>query len=265
MFLGTWQIDDLLTFTVTTHNASTGALTDADAVPAYRVYEDETGTAILTGSMAKLDDANTTGHYSEQLTLSAANGFEAGKAYSIYVTAAVSSVTGGTTRSFQVEAAPSTLTAADVWTYATRTLTQSAASVTAAVSGSDITVYRGTTWSISLTNIGALTSYDKVYMTVKASPIQADSDAVLQVFNDTDDGLIYFNGAAPASVANGLITIDDIPTGDITVTVQPAETISAPLGTYHYDVKGVDFDGLVVELSAGGKFTVSADITRVST
>lgn len=95
-------IDDLLTFTVTTHRFDTGALTDADAVPAYRVYEDETGTAILTGNMAKLDDAGTTGFYSEQLTLSAANGFEAGKSYNVYVTAAVNSVTGGQSGGFRV-------------------------------------------------------------------------------------------------------------------------------------------------------------------
>lgn len=99
---GPWNVDDFLTFTVTTHRFDTGALTDADSVPSYRVYEDETGTAILTGSMAKLDDTNTTGFYSEQLTLSAANGFEAGKSYSVYVTATVNSVTGGQSGGFKV-------------------------------------------------------------------------------------------------------------------------------------------------------------------
>src|SRR5688572_22819081 len=103
MYLGSWKIDDLLTFTVVTHRFDTGALTDADAVPAYRVYEDEVGT-VLTGNMSKLDDAGTTGHYSEQITLSAANGFEKGKSYNIYISAAVNSVTGATTRSFQMEA-----------------------------------------------------------------------------------------------------------------------------------------------------------------
>ena len=103
-YLGSWAIDNLLTFPAITHLASTGALTDADAVPAYRVYEDETGTAILTGNMAKLDDANTIGFYSEQITLSAANGFEKGKCYTIYITAAVSSVTGGQHHTFQIEA-----------------------------------------------------------------------------------------------------------------------------------------------------------------
>jgi hypothetical protein len=104
MYIGSWKIDDTPTFTVTTHTASTGAVTDADAVPAYRVYEDETGTAILTGNMAKLDDAGTTGFYSEQITLSAANGFEKGKSYNIIITAAVAAVTGATIRVLQIEA-----------------------------------------------------------------------------------------------------------------------------------------------------------------
>jgi hypothetical protein len=105
---GPFYIDDTLTFTTISHRFDTGALTDADGVPAYRIYEDETGTAILTGNMAKLDDASTTGFYSEQITLSAANGFEVGKSYAIYVTAAVNSVTGGQTFNFKVIATPAT-------------------------------------------------------------------------------------------------------------------------------------------------------------
>jgi len=103
-YLGSWKIDDLLTFAANTHRFDTGQATDADSVPSYRVYEDETGTAILTGSMALLDDANTAGFYSEQLTLSAANGFEKGKSYTVYVSAAVNSVTGTTSHTFQLEA-----------------------------------------------------------------------------------------------------------------------------------------------------------------
>lgn len=104
MFLGSWKIDDNLTFVCNTHAAATGAATDADSVPSYRVYEDETGTAILTGSMAKLDDDNTTGFYSEQVALSAANGFEKGKCYHVYISATVSSVTGTLSHAFQIEA-----------------------------------------------------------------------------------------------------------------------------------------------------------------
>lgn len=88
------EIGDNLVFSVNTHEPDTGAATDADAVPAYRVYEDETGTAILTGNMAKLDDANTTGFYSESIACTSGNGFENGKSYTVYISAAVSSTTG---------------------------------------------------------------------------------------------------------------------------------------------------------------------------
>lgn len=103
MYLGRWEVDDLLTFTCNTHTPSTGAAVDADSAPTYRVYEDETGTAILTGTMALLDDANTVGQYSEQITLSAANGFELGKSYSIRISGTVGGAAGATLRSFQVE------------------------------------------------------------------------------------------------------------------------------------------------------------------
>lgn len=93
--------EDSLVFTVATHDPGTGVLTDADAVPTYRVYEDETATPILTGNMAKLDDANTLGFYSESIACTAANGFEDGKTYSIYVSAALSAVAIGYALSFK--------------------------------------------------------------------------------------------------------------------------------------------------------------------
>lgn len=99
-------LGDNITFSICTHDPDTGALTDADAAPIYRVYEDETSTPILTGTMAKLDDANTTGFYSEQIAGTTANGFEAGKSYTIYISAAVGGVTGGISYAFDVESTP---------------------------------------------------------------------------------------------------------------------------------------------------------------
>jgi len=95
-------LGDNITFSVCTHDPDTAVLTDADAVPAYRVYEDETATAITTGNMAKLDDANTTGFYTETLAVTTANGYEAGKTYTIYITAAVGGDTGGIPFGFKV-------------------------------------------------------------------------------------------------------------------------------------------------------------------
>ena len=80
-----------LTFTIQAAD-NTGAPVDTDSLPTYSVYEDETGTAIITGTMAKLDDSGTTGFYSKQLSISVGDGYELYKTYSIRVAAAVNSV-----------------------------------------------------------------------------------------------------------------------------------------------------------------------------
>jgi hypothetical protein len=54
--------------------------------------------------MALLDSANTVGFYSEQIALTAANGFEKGKSYNIYISATVGGVTGTISHNFQIEA-----------------------------------------------------------------------------------------------------------------------------------------------------------------
>lgn len=103
-------IGNNLTFSVCTHEPDTGVLTDADAAPDYRVYEDETAVAILTGSMASLDGVNTTGFYTEQIACSVANGFENGKSYTIYIEATVDGDTGGISYGFTA-----VTLGADVW------------------------------------------------------------------------------------------------------------------------------------------------------
>ncbi|MCP4549637.1 MAG: hypothetical protein GY835_24545 [bacterium] len=90
-----------LVFSVVTHNPVTRAVSDADSLPAYRVYEDETGTPLVTGTMAKLDDAATLGFYSELIACTAANGFEAGKSYTVYVSATVGGTAGATSLNFK--------------------------------------------------------------------------------------------------------------------------------------------------------------------
>ena len=88
-------LGDNLVFSVCTHDPDTGVLTDAAAVPSYRLYEDETATPIAAGNMAKLDDTNTTGFYTELVACTAANGYESGKTYTIYIAATVDGDTGG--------------------------------------------------------------------------------------------------------------------------------------------------------------------------
>jgi hypothetical protein len=111
------EIGDNLVFSICTHDPDTGVLTDADSLPAYRIYEDETSTPILTGTMAILDTANTTGFYTELIACTSANGFEAGKSYSIYVTATVDGDPGGIAYSFKAKSGP--ISRPTVWRWLT--------------------------------------------------------------------------------------------------------------------------------------------------
>ncbi len=96
-----YQIDELLTFYVTATDPSTGGVVDAASVPTYRIYKGE--TFILAGSMALLDDLNTVGFYSEQITLSVANGFDTFGDYTILISVTVSGVTGVIEKSFKID------------------------------------------------------------------------------------------------------------------------------------------------------------------
>lgn len=105
MFIGSWRLSAPITFVCNTHNPTTGAASAADSSPAYRVYEDQTATPLLTGTMATLDSGNTTGYYSASITASTGNGFEQGKSYTIYISATVAGVTATLSRYFQIGAA----------------------------------------------------------------------------------------------------------------------------------------------------------------
>lgn len=277
---GTIKLGANLTFYANTHTPSTGAAVDADAVPGYRVYEDETATPLLTGSMALLDDANTTGFYSEQIAVTTANGFEAGKSYCIRITGVVGGVTGvelhyfniqtrsaddlaypaTSGRSLDVDAngkvilqatqtgvtipTVTTLTNVDdVWEYTTRTLTSTAASTIAAVSGSSLAVTKYADFDATLTGLTISASWTKQYLTVKRNASDDEADAILQIMvtnpaDATNDGVIYVNGAAATSAQRTL--------ADLTVT-QAAGTIAIhqeaslnallPAGNYTYDRK----------------------------
>lgn len=104
MYLGSWNIDDYITFSANLHDPSDGAASDTAGTVDYRIYEDETGTPILTGTMSLLDSANTTGFYTERIQATTGNGFEAGKSYTIYIQATVNSILGTISHSLQIGA-----------------------------------------------------------------------------------------------------------------------------------------------------------------
>lgn len=152
---------------------------------------------------------------------------------------------------------------ADVWSYASRTLTQSAAAVAAAVAGDSITILRGDTASIALTDIGALTNYSKIYFTVKNN--EADADDISVIMIEKTDGLKYIDGAAAVTAANGSLVIDDEPTGDITITLAAVEAAKLSGGAYHWDVQILRTIGVPISTLVEGTFIISEDVTRTVT
>jgi hypothetical protein len=100
-FLGSWDIDDIVRVHIQTSSVTTGAATDADAAPTWRVYEDDTATPVTTGSFTTLN--SQVGFYVAAITLAAAIGYEVGKSYGIRTQATVGGVIGADVHSFQIQ------------------------------------------------------------------------------------------------------------------------------------------------------------------
>jgi hypothetical protein len=100
-FLGSWDIDDVLRVHIQTSSVTTGAATDADAAPTWRVYEDDTATPVTTGSFVTLN--SQTGFYVAAITLAAAIGYEVGKQYAIRSQATVAGIIGADVHHFQIQ------------------------------------------------------------------------------------------------------------------------------------------------------------------
>lgn len=94
------EIGRNLTFSICTHDPDTGVLTDAGSNPTYRVYQATTTTPILTGTMSKLDDGNTTGFYVAAIACLSGNGFNHGFTYTVYIEATVDTDKGGISYAF---------------------------------------------------------------------------------------------------------------------------------------------------------------------
>jgi hypothetical protein len=146
-------------------------------------------------------------------------------------------------------------TAQEVWEYVSRTLTQTATSITSSVSGSTITDVRGDSWDIDITDL-TLDS-NKQQFAIKRHAGDADSAALLLV--DSDTGLLYINGAAgtagDASLSYAGTTL--------TLTVKPAATAQLPSGNHVYGIQSVTAAGVVNE-AYGGTFTVQADVVKAT-
>jgi len=138
----------------------------------------------------------------------------------------------------------------------------SAITYTSNVDGTAITLLRGDTFTASITNVGALTDYVSIDFTVKASKSDADDDAIIRIRKNASgvgDGLLRLNGAAPTT-ETGTITIDDLASGDITITIDETATDGLSSKTYVYDLQLITATS--VSTLTSGKLTVTLDVTR---
>jgi hypothetical protein len=101
-YLGSWKLDDIIRVHIQTSAVTTGAATDADAAPTWRIYEDDTATPVTTGSFSTLN--SQVGFYVAAVTLAASIGYEKGKTYAVRTQATVGGVIGADVHSFQIEA-----------------------------------------------------------------------------------------------------------------------------------------------------------------
>jgi hypothetical protein len=147
----------------------------------------------------------------------------------------------------------------------TDALDVSSVTVVSSVEGSTLTVLRGDTWDDAhLLNLCDLTDYVSIDFLVKESKADTDDDAIIHIrknVSGVSDGLLRLNKAAHTTGTDGAITIEDIPTGDITPTLKAAVTKDLAQGNYVYDVQVITATS--VKTRTSGKLVVTADVTRL--
>jgi len=155
--------------------------------------------------------------------------------------------------------------AGDVWAYATRTLTQTAAS-TESTTAAKITRTRGNTWTITITGL-SLAGYTTIDFVIKDDVSDADTSAVLWVRKNASglsDGLLKLNKAAIASpvVATDASMVVGDDDDSVTITVKPVVTKDIAPKKRRYDLQTIISS--VIDTPSKGTFTVDGDITRAT-
>jgi hypothetical protein len=142
---------------------------------------------------------------------------------------------------------------ASIWSYATRTLTSSSTAPGVGLSAQTWTVIRGDSLDRTFATIAADATITKCQLTVKANHAQGDTDAILAV--DSTTGLIRLNGENPGAFTATFV----LPDGVLAV---PAATMAELEATrnWYYDVQV--WRGVAVETIETGRMVISSDVTR---
>ena len=166
------------------------------------------------------------------------------------------------TRTLTSGGAPTTT---EIWTAPTRTLTSPTPGSTTppAISGTTLAITRAVSFDVTMTGMTIPSNWTKIYFTVKSNSSQADAVAQIQIVisnpDDAGDGLLYANGAAASDATQGTLTVDQ-GAGDITITITDDQTEDFTAGNYNYDFKVITDESKSTILAAG-QATISTPIT----
>ena len=169
-------------------------------------------------------------------------------------------------------------TAAEVWSYGTRTLTNSTTGAVTPAEGDTLEVTKDATIIINFTGLGDISAYDddttdeedKVWFTAKANLDDPDSSAVIQIHTlypagtTPPDTLDYINGAA-ATATEGTFQFTDLVAGNATLTLSAAAAADLPVyavSPLYWDIKILDYSAGTVSVLASGEMYIYGTPTK---
>jgi hypothetical protein len=260
------SIDKNLTFTVCTHAADRREA-NADEAPTFRVYAAaDNDIPLLTGTLDRIDAANTVGFYGATIACTTANGFVVDENYTVKVRAVVDTDPAGISYTFLVTNTAELLAEIKA---KTDLLDTSAVTVVSGIDGDELTFYVGATFNETITGLTIPSDWVKVLFTLKLEDAAyADNAALLQVQLSNPgvaaDGLIRCNGAAPGTgeAAWAGLTINQA-TGTVQVRVHMPATAALLPRVCRWDLKVITSDSpaegmpLVVSSPAEIRYTTT--------
>ena len=169
-------------------------------------------------------------------------------------------------------------TAAEVWSYGTRTLTNSTTGAVTPAEGDTLEVTKDATIIINFTGLGDISAYDddttdeedKVWFTAKENLDDPDSSAVIQIHTlypagtTPPDTLDYINGAA-ATATEGTFQFTDLVAGNATLTLAAAAAADLPIyavSPLYWDIKILDYSAGTVSVLASGEMYIYGTPTK---
>jgi len=228
-----YLLDEYLEFSFGTQTPATGAAVDADALPTYRVYEEDNDTVVATGNCAKRDDAGTLGYYFARAQITTVAGYEVGKDYYVEGVAIVGGVTSPPVPIGMFRVVPADVARDDQWTDARAALQDNldAAVSTRAVPGDAMAL-------IAAVDDLSVEDYSKFMADVAALALEASITAL----NDFD----------PASDTVAHVTLVDTTTTntDMRGTDSAALAETALSNTVWTNAKAAFLDGAISGVAA---------------